>query len=92
VGGRQGPKKTRRSEDRIEVRVLVKVLRQAREEAGYSARRLSLELGKVGSFIGKIEGGHHLPDFITIMDIAKIVGVSPVEIMSRVVTLLEAQE
>jgi hypothetical protein len=92
VAKRSGPKKTRRAEDRIELRALAHVLKQVREEAKLSQKRLSILLGKYSTFMWSIESGHILVDFITMVDIAAITGVSVNEIVTRTFAEIEAEK
>jgi ribosome-binding protein aMBF1 (putative translation factor) len=66
-------------------RRLVEVIVQARESAGLSQRALATKLKRSGSFVWKMESQEHRVDVLEFIDIARAVGVDPLELFRRVV-------
>ena len=66
-------------------RRLVDVIVQAREAAGVSQRALAAKLKRSGSFVWKLESQEHRVDVLEFIDIARAVGVDPMELLRRVV-------
>jgi ribosome-binding protein aMBF1 (putative translation factor) len=66
-------------------RRLVEVIVQARESAGLSQRALATKLKGSGSFVWKMESQEHRVDVLEFIDIARAVGVDPLEHFRRVV-------
>jgi ribosome-binding protein aMBF1 (putative translation factor) len=65
-------------------RRLVEVIVEAREAAGLSQRTLAAKLKRSGSFVWKMESQEHRVDVLEFVDIARAVGVEPLELLRRV--------
>jgi len=65
-------------------RRLVDVIVEARQAAGLSQRALAAKLKRSGSFVWKMESYEHRVDVLEFVDIARAVGVEPLELMRRV--------
>lgn len=65
-------------------RRLVDVIVDARQAAGLSQRALATKLKRSGSFVWKMESQEHRVDVLEFIDIAKAVGVEPLELLRRV--------
>lgn len=60
------------------------VIRSCRKEKKISQERLALESDLQRSFISRMECGKTQPTLITIFELAKALGVEPVEIIAKV--------
>lgn len=76
--------KSRRSLARAEQDRVRQVIAEAREAAGVSQRDLSKRLGESPPYVWSIERGERTVDLVEFMDIAKALGVDPVELFKRV--------
>jgi ribosome-binding protein aMBF1 (putative translation factor) len=65
-------------------RRLVDVIVGARKAAGLSQRALAVKLKRSGSFVWKMESQEHRVDVLEFIDIARAVGVEPLELLRRV--------
>jgi ribosome-binding protein aMBF1 (putative translation factor) len=65
-------------------RRLVDVIVGARKAAGLSQRALAAKLKRSGSFVWKMESQEHRVDVLEFIDIARAVGVEPLELLRRV--------
>ena len=65
-------------------RRLVDVIVDARQAAGLSQRALATKLKRSGSFVWKMESQEHRVDVLEFVDIARAVGVEPLELLRRV--------
>jgi len=65
-------------------RRLVNAIKEARVAAGLSQRALAEQLKRSGSFVWKLESHEHRVDVLEFVDIARAVGVEPVELLRRV--------
>jgi hypothetical protein len=63
--------------------VLIAVLKEAREEAGLSQRKLSGALGRAANFVNFIETGQHIPNSLEFRAYADVLGMSPEKLMAR---------
>jgi ribosome-binding protein aMBF1 (putative translation factor) len=84
---RLGTKK-RQSLDRREQDALRIALTQSREAAGLSKKELSLRLQRHHSFMSRIESGTRVIDVVEFWDIAAALGITPLELMARVMAAL----
>lgn len=60
---------------------LIELLVQARQDAGLTQQQVADELGKPQSFVAKYENGERRLDVIELIDICRVIGASPVEIV-----------
>lgn len=60
---------------RPEYERLGKWLRKAREEAGFDQRPLSLQIGKSGQFLNKVEQARQRIDVVDFLDVIRALGV-----------------
>jgi transcriptional regulator with XRE-family HTH domain len=66
-----------------EYAVLLRLLREAREQAGTTQVQLAEKLGQSQSFVSKLERGDRRIDVIQLRTICQIVGVSLYEFVDR---------
>jgi transcriptional regulator with XRE-family HTH domain len=59
------------------------VLREARRERGVSQEQLAFDSGYHRNFIGLLERGLRSPSLSTIFRLAAVLGMTPVELISR---------
>ena len=65
-------------------RVIVSVLREAREQAGLSQRALSEKLGEAVTYIHEVETGQHGVRTEEFIAIAEALGVDALELLGRI--------
>jgi len=63
---------------------MVDAIVKARTEAGLSQRVLAMKLKRSGSFVWKLESHEHRVDVLEFVDIARAVGVDPLELLRRI--------
>lgn len=56
--------------------LLVQLLREAREEAGFTQMELSDELGRPQSYVAKIEAGERRVDVVELRQVCAALGIS----------------
>lgn len=66
---------------------LRQVLKQIRLEAGYTQTELALKLEKPQSFVAKYENGDRNLDFLEVLDICQLCGISAEMFIQRYQTL-----
>lgn len=66
-------------------KIVGRVLRQAREDAGLQQIELARLIGKTQGYISKIEGGHQGVDVLLLYDIAIALGNEPAALYTHVV-------
>lgn len=66
---------------------LRQVLKQIRLEAGYTQTELALQLEKPQSFVAKYENGDRNLDFLEVLDICQLCGISAEMFIQRYQTL-----
>jgi transcriptional regulator with XRE-family HTH domain len=66
---------------------LMAVLRETREAAGISQRRLSEKMRQPHNYINKVETGQRMPNWCEVMQIIEVIGADPVRFMQRYVEL-----
>ena len=64
---------------------LIKILVEARGKAGMTQRDLAARIKRPHSFVGRMEAGERRIDVIEFIEIARILGVDPKELFSRLV-------
>lgn len=71
-------------------KILARILRQAREEAGLQQSELGLLIGKTQGYISKVEGGHQGVDVLLLYDIAVALRHAPQDLFARAVEAFDA--
>lgn len=69
-----------------EYRQLLDALKSARVEAGFTQQQVADAIGKPQSFIAKVEGRERRLDVIEFIQICRIVGCDPMELLQPLVT------
>ena len=77
-------RETRATYQKEEHVILRTVLAQARSDAGFSRRALSLRLGKHPTFIARLERGERLVEVVELLEICHILGIDPVQVILRI--------
>lgn len=70
-------------------RLLLSLLIAARKEKGITQAEVAAALGKPQSFVAKYETGERRIDIVELVDIARVLGVSPTEIVAQIVSASE---
>ena len=73
-------------------RAIVRVLAQARREAGLAQRELALRIGKCPSHIAQIERGQRRIDCLELYRMARALDLDPAELFLEMVRAVEAAE
>ncbi|MAT50869.1 MAG: transcriptional regulator [Porticoccaceae bacterium] len=63
--------------------VLTRLLRQCREERGYTQTELGELLGQSQSFVSKFERGDRRLDFVQLREVCRVLGVTLVDFAKR---------
>jgi len=71
-------------------KILARILRQAREEAGLQQSELGRLIGKTQGYISKVEGGHQGVDVLLFYDIAMALQHVPQDLFARAVDAFDA--
>lgn len=64
-------------------RAVIAAIVDARRAAGLTQRQLAAKLGRSNSFVWKIEAGERRVDVLEFIEIAKSLGVSPIELFNK---------
>jgi transcriptional regulator with XRE-family HTH domain len=64
-------------------KALIALLVSAREAAGLTQRDLAARLRRPRSFVGRIEAGERRVDVIEFIEIARVIGVDPGQLFSK---------
>ena len=75
--------KAERAHGRPEKERLIAAVKAAREEKGVSQRGLSVAIGAHPMTLHRFERGERMLDFLEIVDIARALGMEPVELFRR---------
>lgn len=67
-----------------EYQLVIKVLRAARHDKGYTQMQLAEALGRPQSFVAKIENGERRLDIIEFAHIAHILSLDPAEVVKMI--------
>ena len=73
-----------------EYKALLRVLIEARREAGISQRVLAQRLGKCGSHVARIEAGQRRVDALELYHMAKALGRTPTELFACITESVDA--
>lgn len=77
-------RQTIQTKDRVEYKILAKILTKLRKDARLSQEALGEMIDRSQQYIWKIEHGKQLPDFVAILDIIEATGGDAPEIIARV--------
>ncbi len=76
--------KTRKSLQRQEQDRLRKAIVALRTKAGLTQRQLSHSLGMTPAYVGKVERGVRLLDVVEFIDLVRMLGGNPVQVMAEI--------
>jgi transcriptional regulator with XRE-family HTH domain len=65
-------------------RALIELLVSTREAAGLTQRDLAARLKRPRSFVGRIEAGERRVDVIEFIEIARVMGIDPGQLFSKI--------
>lgn len=64
-------------------KLLLQLLRQAREDAGLRQIDVATHLGVPQSYVAKVESGERKLSFIEVLDLCKAIDLDPIALMDR---------
>lgn len=83
----------RNSAQRIDKKALLRqMLAEERGKAGLKQSDVSLKLGKMQSYISKIELGTRRIDVVEFIEVVQAIGLNPVKVLQEFVDLIERQQ
>lgn len=77
-------RQTVRTADRVEFEIFAKIMKKHRLKAKMTQWKLSELVGRSASYVGKFESGKVYPDFVTGLEMIRVLGLNPNEIISQI--------
>jgi len=69
--------------------LIIRILREARIAQEITQEQLATAVGRPQSFIAKVENGERRIDVVEFVHLARLLGVDPAEVLSKIVRTLQ---